>query len=260
MKRWFYAGLLALWAISSGLAQNGDTRPQLSIERKDKTIRVIQNGRSADGARFIPGNPNCEKNSSISSFFAPEPGFVETIVNDTRITSAIALLKKPDEGEDEEVLELYSGTVDFTERTRCPENLTESSTPSVTIFEGRSTIVGNNFFYDNATGIGTMTGPVDLNRAAQGESAALKASADNLSINVDEDLTILEGNVLVETKTRISTAEVLELDEQTGVAILRGNPASSREGSDLVEGRVIEYDIDNNDVVVTESVRATFEY
>ena len=40
--------------------------------------------------------------------------------------------------------------------------------------------------------------------------------------------------------------------------MLRGNPARSRNDEGEVMGEVIEYDLDSNDVVVTQGVRGTF--
>ena len=48
------------------------------------------------------------------------------------------------------------------------------------------------------------------------------------------------------------------LDEEAGFAVLRGSPARSRDEEGEVTGSVIEYDLDTNDVVVTEGVEGTF--
>ena len=69
---------------------------------------------------------------------------------------------------------------------------------------------------------------------------------------------MLKGNVKVESDGRTSGAETLELDEEAGFAILRGKPAWSRNADGRVEGEVIEYDLDSNDVVVTSGVQGTF--
>ena len=209
-----------------GLALAQDTqltRPQLTIERNDSEIRVIQNGRSADGAEFIPSNPGCEEGQSLGVVYAPPPGFVETLVNDTRIVSTVALLRRPDGTEDEETLELFDGSLELDPATLCPTNI-QRSEKNVTVTEGRTTTTGKTFFYNNATGIGEMDGPIDLQRAEEGNSPALTASSNNLDFNVDSDLTILQGNVEVESDGRTSRAQRLELDEETGFAVLTGSP------------------------------------
>ena len=49
------------------------------------------------------------------------------------------------------------------------------------------------------------------------------------------------------------------MDEEAGFAILRGNPARSRDENGVVAGQVIEYDLNSNDVVVRGGVEGTFE-
>jgi lipopolysaccharide export system protein LptA len=131
----------------------------------------------------------------------------------------------------------------------CPEEIKTSDTP-ITLKEGRTTITGLNFLYNNANGIGTMKGPITLDRVAEGDSPALKASSDALETNVDEDKTFLTGNVRVESEDRISEAERLEYDEENSIAILTGNPAKSTKGEDVLTGTTIIYFLDSNDVVV----------
>ncbi len=478
------------WLNLGFVQEQGDNRPRVTIERKDKTIQVIQNGTRADGARTILLNPRCEEGIRLSTFFAPQPAFVETLVNETRIVSSIAFIEKPDEeakgkepeeepdlepepesieseeetskvssepevdtdvgqeldasaesdlepeekaldlelesepevepkvnpepeieldakqeldsatepnleleeeepdlepepesieleeasevtdseddtdidqeldlatepsldpeeeesnlelepesiepeleeasevkdSEDdtdvdqeldlatepsldseeeesnlelepepkidveadqeldsatesssepkadlevkqearseEEVLEMLGGTLDFTDRTRCPENIQESTSADVTVEEGRSTITGTKFLYDNATGVGNMIGPVSLERRAEGDSPALSGNSDNMEFNVDEDLTILQGNVTVESDGRVSEADKVEFDEQASLAILFGDPAKSTKDNDVVQGEVITYYLDSNDVVVDKGIQATFE-
>ncbi len=315
------------WLSFSFCQEQGDTRPQITIERKDKTIRVIQNGTRADGARTILLNPKCDEEIRLSTFFAPTPAFVETLVNETRIVSSIAFIKKPEKKEEkepepepesevesdieesvmesglesesevnlspeedialdqsiesngeesnsvpeedgeadselegeEETLEMFGGTLDFTDSTRCPENVQATTTADVTVEEGRSTITGSKFLYDNATGVGNMEGPVNLEREAEGDSPALSGNSDNMDFNVDEDLTILKGNVTIESDGRVSEADTVEFDEQASLAILLGNPAKSSKDGDLVQGNIITYYLDSNDVVVGQNIQASFE-
>ena len=250
-----YAGFVGL----VGLAVQ-DTRPQLTIDRNDSEIRVVQNGRSADGAEFIPSNPGCEEGNSLGVVYAPPPGFVETLVNDTRIVSTVALLRRPDGAENEETLELFDGSLELDPATLCPTNV-QRSEEAVTVTEGRTTTTGRTFFYDNATGVGNMDGPINLERAQEDDSPALTASSRNLAFNVDNDLTTLQGNVEVESDGRTSRSQQLELDEETGFALLTGSPATSRDEEGVVSGERIEYDLDSNDVVVSGegNVRASLD-
>lgn len=242
----------------SNAQEQADTRPKLTLTRENKTIQVIQNGRSAGGAQFIPTNPQCREGFSVGTVYAPKPGFVETLVDNTRITSAIALLNRPEGTEEEEKLELFGGTLGINDDL-CPINIKRSQEADITITEGRTTTKGKSLVYDNATGIGEVSGPIQLNRRKEGNSPALTASSSRLIINIDDDTQTLRGNVTVESEGRISEADVLELDEEAGFAILRGNPARSRNEDGVVAGQVIEYDLDSNDVVVRGGVEATFE-
>ena len=127
----FLAGLLGL-----ALAQDAPlTRSQLTIDRNDSEIRVIQNGISAQGAEFIPSNSNCEEGNSLGVVYAPPPGFVETLVNDTRIVSTVAFLRRPDDTEDEETLELFDGSLDLDPATLCPTNV-QRTEETITVTEG----------------------------------------------------------------------------------------------------------------------------
>ncbi len=252
----FFVGLLGL-----ALAQDAPlTRSQLTIDRNDTEIRVVQNGRSDQGAEFIPSNPGCEEGQSLGVVYAPPPGFVETVVNDTRIVSTVALLRRPDEAEDEETLELFDGSLELDPATLCPTNV-QRTEETITVTEGRTTTTGRTFFYNNATGIGDMDGPINLERVEEGDSPALTASSRDLAFNVDSDLTTLQGNVEVASDGRTSRSERLELDEETGFAVLTGSPATSRNEEGVVSGELIEYDLDSNDVVVRGegSVRASLD-
>ncbi len=288
--------VLCVWVGGSSLAQDTtqetaqeapDQRPTLTIQREgDDPIQVIQNAESAAGARFIPGNGNCKDDATVSTFLAPAPGFVEMLINDMRITSTVALVEKPKaengggsrggsggagqtnesvnnsnaNNSNNETIEMFGGSLDFND-TLCPKNVERSSAADVTIEQGRSTTKGTLLNYDNATGEGDLTGPVALERTAEGDSPALSVSAtDGLTINADENVSTFRGGVQTTSEGRSSSADTLEYNEEAGIAILRGSPARSQEGDDVVEGSVIEYDINSNDVVVKEKVRGTFEY
>lgn len=238
------------------LAQTGAS---LTINREDRTIRVVQTAPSSEGAKFVPSNPTCEEGFRIGTVFAPAPYQVETFVNNTKILSNIALLRNPEGEDNAEKLDLYSGDLDFDSERLCPGEV-QADGEQVTIFEGRTTITGKEFHYDNATGLGSLQGPVDLQREAEGESPALEARSSNMTFNVDEDITILEGGVELSSDGRVSRAESVRFDEDNGLAILIGDPATSRKDNDVVEGQIIEYDLDNNDVVVKGNIKANFSF
>ncbi|MEM6431624.1 MAG: LptA/OstA family protein [Deinococcota bacterium] len=246
------SGLLA----SFGHAQ--DNRPQLRLTRNDRTIQVIQNAPSNEGGKFHLRAP-CEEDVRLNTVFAPEPYLVETRVNDTLMTSSIVMDRRPDGRQDEATLELFGGSLEVDERF-CPTDVTRTDTPDVTVYQGRTTITGITFTYNNATGLGTLDGPVTLEREQEGISPLLEATADAMVIDVDRDITTLEGNTSVSSDGRVSDADEVEYDEAGSRAILRGSPAVSEKDGDIVQGNVIEYDLDSNDVVVKGGISATFEF
>ena len=251
--------LFVVTVMSLAAAQEQDTRSQITIDRNDKVIRVIQNSEGADGGEFLASNPGCDENADVGVVYAPAPGFVETLVNNTRITSTIALLTNPKDTEGEETLELFDGSLELDPDTLCPANIVRGE-EKVTVTEGRTTTTGQTFLYNNANGIGEMAGPVDLQRAEEGASPALDARSSNLAFDVDNDLTTLQGNVVVESEGRTSRSERLDLNEEAGFAVLTGTPATSRTEEGEVRGELIEYDLNSNDVVVrgSGSVQASF--
>ncbi len=253
--------------------------PKLTIKRKERTIVVSQTASSAEGGRQPLNAKGCDdkdKDLIYNTFFAPDPYFIETQVNDALLTSRIALSKQPpnkrneagdviERGGDTSVLELFGGSLEFPdERSGCPKNIERSEQAEVTLKEGRTTVKGVTFVYLNETGIGNMKGPITLDRVAEGDSPALNATSESLETNVDEDKTYLTGNVKVTSEDRVSEAATLEYDEENGLAILRGDkekniPAKSIKGSDVLQGDVIIYYLDTNDVVVQGSLQGDIE-
>jgi lipopolysaccharide export system protein LptA len=257
--------------------------PTLTIRRKDRDIIVRQTAPGNEGGKtFLNVNECDDKNTEtiFSTFFAPEPYLVETQVNEAILTSRIAASRQPpnvrneagdviERGGDKAILELYGGTLEFIEergndKRGCPVNIERSEQEDVTLKEGRTTVKGVNFIYNNNTGIGNMKGPITLDRVAEGDSPALNATSDTMEVNVDDDKTFLEGNVKVTSEDRVSEAATLEYNEEDGIAILRGDrekgiKAKSTKGSDVLEGYEVIYYLDANDVVVLGGVQGDVE-
>lgn len=257
--------------------------PTLTIKRKDRDIIVAQKAPGNKGGKTFLNVNECDdanKDFIFSTFFAPEPYLVETQVNEATLTSRIAASKQPPNTRDEEgniierggdkaILELYGGGLEFVEergdeKRGCPINVERSEQEDVTLKEGRTTVKGVNFIYNNDTGIGNMKGPITLDRVAEGDSPALNATSDTMEVNVDDDKTFLEGNVKVNSEDRVSEATTLEYNEEDGIAILRGDrekniPAKSIKGSDILQGYVIIYYLDTNDVLVEGDVQGDIE-
>jgi len=265
-RRPLLVALGLLGAVVSQAAQpEGDVNlPSFELQRGDRPITVQQTAEDAEGGIAITrGGSACREDENISFFYAPDPKRIETTVNNTEIRSNVVLRTQPKEGgaeaQDRAVLDFFGGSLELNDETDCPRNLEREAGQRVVIVEGRTTVNGAALLYNNALGVGDMTGPVELSRRAEGDSPALTASSSRLSFNVDDDIQTLRGGVTVESDGRTSEADVLELDEEAGFAVLRGNPARSRDEEGEVAGQVIEYDLDSNDVVVREGVEATFE-
>ena len=272
MKRLFIFCLLAIGLPSAGLAQTDPTPPKpppdtnlpsFELKRGDRPITVQQTATDAEGGISVTrGGSECRKNENLSFYYAPNPKRIDTKVDKTQIRSSIVLRTQPKEGgadaQDKAVLSFFGGSLGRNEETLCPQNLEREKSEKVTILEGRTTTEGSSLTYENSRGVGEMVGPVSLKRRAAGDSPALTASSSRLSFNVDDSTQMLKGNVKVESDGRTSGAETMEIDEAAGLAVLRGNPAWSRNSEGEVKGEKIEYDIDSNDVVVTSGVQGTF--
>lgn len=257
---------------------NAQTDTFAEIQRKDTNIVVTLKARSADGARFIGNNRNCEPDVTTSLFYGPPPGYVDTAVDtDTHLRSNVAVIRTPsatggDTGgatapvtgadsdpADQQTLELYDGTV-VIGRPGCIESEERSKDAGVQLLQGRTTVSGTRFFLDQGSDVGTMDGPITLSRAADGSSPALDATAQSMTLNTQDKHATLQGDVQVVSEDRTTTAETLELDETAGVAVLTGSPARSVKGGDVLQGERLLYYLDSNDVVVLGSVYGELEF
>lgn len=163
------------------------------------------------------------------------------------------------EGGDEATLEALDATATFPGRPPCPEVADAAADPGVRLVQGRTSVVGGRFFLDRESDVATMDGPVALTRAPDGDGPTVEAQAEALRFDLEADRSTLTGDVTVQAGDRVSEADELELDEGAGLAILRGSPAVSREGGDVVRGDRLLYDLETNDVTVEGGVSATFE-
>jgi lipopolysaccharide export system protein LptA len=237
-------------------AQAG-TVTTVTVERSERTITVVQRALASEGARSILNNPNCEPAVRTHLFVGPPPGHVETTIEATRLSSAIAVVRVPD-GDDDETIELLPGraTVD---RPGCLETVdTEAGDPPVILEQGRTTVTGKRFWLEQGTDLARMDGPVALTRRSQDGAVTLEASADALLLDVRSEAATLEGEVVVTSERRVSRADRLELDEEAGIALLSGEPAVSTRGDDEVRGRVLRYDLETDEVVAMGGVGARF--
>lgn len=252
------ATLLVCLAVGVALAQ---TDTSFTIVRDDEALTVTNLARAADGARSIGNNRNCSEGQRVTIVYGPAPGHVETRMQDALLTSRLAVITTPaeaGEGTGEETLELAGDSITFT-RPGCIDERTPSESPAVTLEQGKTTVVGSRFFLDRGTDLGEMTGPVTLERAAEGDAAPLRATAEAMVFSVGKQAATLTGAVTVVSEERTTTGERLELDEDAGTAVLTGNPARSVKGEDVLSGNRLLYYLDSDDVVVMGNVSGTLE-
>ena len=250
--------VLVLMALSMVFAQAGS---EFSIQRDDQiiTIKQAEEATSVSGAKFIlPRAKGCEEGLRLGSFYAPGDYRVSTKINDSLLLSNIVLVKVPDETDNEEKLELLGGGAEFTD-TFCPV-VDASPLALVRLIEGTTDILGSKFNYDNADGISRLAGPITLTRNSEKQEDSLSATAGSLFFDTNEDVKVLEDGVTLEAGGRSSTAETVEWNEQAGIAILRGDPARSTLGTDVVSGQEIKYFLDSNEVEVLGAIEATFDF
>ena len=257
MRRAFV--LTASFALSVALVQDSNL-PFFELTRDERVTTVQQTASDAEGGIFA-SRSGCNEEREEDTFttvYAPNPLKVETQLNDTLITSNIVLREQPPRDQDNATLHMAGGTLQFNVETFCPENIEESSEAEVKIETGRTTVLGVTFDYENATGIGTMTGPIDLDREAEGDSPALQANSEGLKYVEETDQITLTDDVRIESDGRVSEADLVEFDEENGIAVLRGN-VTSQKGEETLQGDEMTYFINSNEIRVEGNVAGTLE-
>ena len=254
------AGTLLLLLVGSvSLAQNPDV---LRVERDDTTMVITNRALSENGKRTLLSLPACTEGMRTSVFLGP-PNDVEMVIDDeTTLTSSIAIIERQagdQEEEGQETIEMLDGDIVFADRPPCPEEFIPAEDQTVLLEQGRTTISATRFFLDREADVAQLDGPIALERAAEGDSEPLNATAESMTYDLESDRSTLTGNVRVESGDRVSEAETLELDEEAGLATLMGSPARSVQGEDEIEGETLLYYLDSNDVVVLGGVQGTLE-
>lgn len=250
MTRW---ALGAVSVLALVLAQNN---PTVSIKRDNTNIVITNLAPRSEGARTLPRNPNCKEGFDTGIFYGPVEGFVETLSQEAKLISTVVITEKPsgsNDSEEAERVELFNADVTFN-RPGCPEEITRNPDTNITLEQGRTTVTGKSMVLEPKENVGNMKGPVLLNRASAGDSPALEASSEELDFDFDTDTSVLKGNVTVSSEDRSSQADELEYDEANAIAIMRGSPAISTDSEGSVQGDIIIYYLDTNDVVVKGSL------
>lgn len=253
----FASLLFACSLIGGAIAQSVTT---FTVFRDDTEIVIANHALSADGARSIGNNQNCEDAVRMTIVYGPKPGRVTATINETIITSSLALTRKELEQDDrnEEAMEMLPATVTF-RVPGCIEAQEVDPEGVVKVEQGRTTVYGSHFELPAAAEEGILYGPISLTRVTEEGDTQLTAESDELSVRIETQDATLYGDVTVRSDERVTTADTLVLDEDAGTATLMGNPARSVKGNDVVEGTTLLYYLDTDDIVVIGKVQAELE-
>ncbi|MEX2536374.1 MAG: LptA/OstA family protein [Trueperaceae bacterium] len=256
-------------AVVIGVAMAGYAAAQspviLTVEREDATLVITNRGLSTAGARNLFNRRGCEEDGLISVLYGP-PDEVEMVIDgETTLRSSLVVIREPESSEgaeeasNEQTIEMIDGQATFSDRPPCLESFSQAEEPLVLLEQGRTTVAATRFFLDRDIDVAQLDGPVELDRAPEGDSEALRATSESMTFDLNTQRSTLTGAVEVVSGDRVSRAETLELDEEAGLATLTGSPARSVQGQDEIEGETLLYYLDSNDVVVLGGVKGTLE-
>lgn len=131
---------------------------------------------------------------------------------------------------------------------------TENKPGSVQVTQGKTQLRGQTLVYDQSDGMARIEGPITFSR--QAEDGELKGTSDSIEVNVDEESTVLVGNVkLTSSGGRVSEAERVEYDDLKNEARLIGtpeHPATSRDpgSAEPLSACLIVYNLESNEAYV----------
>ena len=239
------------------LAQQEDTAPTFSLERKDKTIVMSKRGPDESGlAIFCDQDPNTR-----GIFYDPSEEAVIATIDDNRIKAPLAIMDKKEGGDGH--LEMSSGKAIEDEDGDCPKVEPQGTAGGLKITKGKTQLTGSKLVYDEKDGLANIDGPITFER--EQKDGKLTGTSQKLVVDVDKDTTVLQGSVQLKSGERTSTADEVEYSEKENVAILKGtaqNPAKSIKGKEELTAEVIRYNLDTNDVVATNksnNIKGKFE-
>lgn len=232
----------------------GESSPRVTVVRDDKTITATKYGPDDKGLAIIcPPKDDDPDQLTQTVYYDVAPYFVHINVDKNLIKAPIAFVTAQDGGDGK--IEAYAGTAtESKDENACLPDLKPDPKPGTVLVEqGKTRLNGSKLLYDRTTGIAEVAGPINFERPQQND--ALRGTSDNIRIYVDDEKTVLEGNVTLTSKCRTSTADRVEYDDTKNRAILFGKPAISKQvdGKGQIQGSVISYNLETNDVIVTET-------
>lgn len=104
-------------------------------------------------------------------------------------------------------------------------------TGNVVVKRSRLTAKGSKLAYQEATGKGILTGKPNAVFSPEKDSDnkdPVHIKADQMSLDVDTDISVSTGNVQLKTGSQTGKAKQLVFDEETELAQLTGNPSLTR--------------------------------
>lgn len=251
--------LLPLFAAAQTDGED-DFLGRVTIDRAEGDVVIVNRGDFAAGARALPFIGGCEEGVRLLTYYGPERAVETTLDEATRVIASAVIVASPEEGEGDDDLAWYDAAVEFAEGRPCPEEIVAVDAPRVTLEQGRTTVRAAEMRLPAGSDVAELDGPVDLLRVAEGDAEDdVRAEAADATYDRGTERATLTGGVTVTSGERVSEADTLELDETAGTALLRGDPARSTQGGDVVEGDVLIYYLDSNAVEVVGRVRGTLQ-
>jgi lipopolysaccharide export system protein LptA len=226
------------------------------LNRKDKKIIAIKYGPNSKGLVIFCNPKDEDKDRQTRAVYLDESPYLIHITIDKNIVKApIAFITKKEDGDGQ--LEAYAGTaVESKDDTVCLPVVKPDPKPgTVFVEQGKTKLTGSRLDYSQETGIAIIAGPIIFERPQKNDK--LTGTSEKITVDVDGEKTFLEGNVVLKSKCRNSSATKVEYNDKRNLAILFGKPAVSIQtdasGKQIgeVRGERIEYNLETNDVVVT---------
>jgi lipopolysaccharide export system protein LptA len=230
--------------------------PTVELTRKDKVIKTVKYGPADKGLSILCTPLDEDKDRTNRFVYSDEtPYLVHVFIDKNVIKAPIAFVSKKENGDGQ--LEAYAGTaVESSDEKVCLPVVKPNPKPgTVFVEQGKTKLTGSRLDYSQETGIAIIAGPIIFERPQKSDK--LTGTSEKITVNVDEEKTFLEGNVVLKSKCRNSSASKVEYNDKRNLAILFGNPAVSIQtdasGKQIgeVKGERIEYNLETNDVIVT---------
>lgn len=236
---------------------------------KERRILVIRAGTTdTTGIYTVCGRRDDEPETTPTQLVFSEtgPGGIRLLIDKNLIRVPLAVVsRQATEGEEAEEggdgrVEASAGTATYlddipegvTDRlVKCGVKVTPELKPdTVFVTQGKTQLRGQKLVYDETDGVARIDGPITFARE-NGEDS-LSGKSDRIDVNVDEEKTVLIGNVELRSKGgRVSRAARVEYDDTANLARLYGTPGQPAEsvlGKDVFRAGVILYYLDRNEV------------